>query len=83
MLPLTHMLETVLSGRNDILLTHDGPSVPGTNLKGSDFIRTVVQKLRPGLVVRGHAHWETPMVELNGGVQVLNVDARVAVIREK
>jgi hypothetical protein len=40
------------------------------------------QSGRP-LVVRGHAHWPEPLVELASGVQVLNVDARVVVLRQR
>ena len=32
------------------------------------------------LVVCGHCHWHEPLVELRGGVQVLNVDARAVVL---
>jgi len=43
-------------------------------------IREAVERLRPSLVVRGHAHWKESLAQLSGGVQVLNVDARVVVL---
>jgi len=45
-------------------------------------IRVAIERLRPSLVVRGHAHWKQPLVQLSGGAQVLNVDARVVVLHE-
>ena len=78
----TECLESLLRHRTDILITHDGPNDPVQGHRGSSIIREVVERLRPSLVVRGHAHWKQPLVRLCGGVQVLNVDARVVVLRE-
>ncbi|MBC8868261.1 MAG: metallophosphoesterase [Planctomycetes bacterium] len=78
----TECLESLLQHRTDILITHDGPNDPVGGHRGSPIIREIVERLRPSLVVRGHAHWKQPLVRLCGGVQVLNVDARVVVLRE-
>ena len=67
----------------DILITHDGPTGPQTGQRGSPRVTYVLNELRPPLVVRGHAHWDTPVVELAGGTQVLNVDCRVAILRRE
>jgi len=75
-------LESLLAHRTDILITHDGPDDPVGGHRGSPIIREVVERLRPSLVVRGHAHWRDPLVQLSNGVQVLNVDARVVVLHE-
>ncbi len=76
-------LEGLLEHRTDILITHDGPDAPSTGCRGSSMVRQLIERLGPSLVVRGHAHWKLPFAELAGGVQVLNVDARVVVMREK
>jgi Icc-related predicted phosphoesterase len=76
-LALTQLLEH----QTDVLLTHDGPDAPAQGFRGSAIVRETFERLRPSLVVRGHAHWPQPLVELSGGVQVLNVDARVVIIR--
>lgn len=78
----TGCLEALLRHQTDILITHDGPNEPAQRLRGSPNIREVVERLKPSLVVRGHAHWKQPLVRLSGGVQVLNVDARVVVLHE-
>jgi Icc protein len=75
-------LEALLRHRTDILITHDGPDDPVGGHRGSPVIREAVERLRPSLVVRGHAHWREPLTQLSGGVQVLNVDARVVVLHE-
>ena len=74
--------KTLLTHRTDILITHDGPKDPVGGHRGSPLIREVVERLRPSLIVRGHAHWKQPLVRLAGGVQVLNVDARAIVLHE-
>lgn len=74
-------LDAVVSQTTEFLVIHDGPNVPGTNLRGSDCIRGAVERLRPNIVIRGHAYWQSPLAELSGRVQVLNVDARVVVMR--
>lgn len=76
-------LEDLLEHTTDILLLHDGPDVPSHSYRGSTMVRQVLELLQPRLVVRGHAHWPKPLAELDGGVQVLNVDARVVIMRER
>jgi Icc-related predicted phosphoesterase len=75
-------LETLLQHRTDVLITHDGPNDPVGGHRGSPRIREVVERFAPSLVVRGHAHWNQPLARLSGGVQVLNVDARVVVLHQ-
>ncbi len=47
------------------------------------MLREALEKARPTLVVRGHAYWELPMAVLPNGTQILNVDARVVVVRAR
>jgi len=75
------LLEVALEHETDILVLHDGPDAPALGHKGSAVIRELIERRRPRLVVRGHDHWPQPLVELPGGVQVLNVDCRVVVLR--
>ncbi len=76
-------LESLLDSQTDILIMHDGPDAPSHGFRGSTPVREVIEFLRPNLVVRGHAHWKEPFAELSGGVQVLNVGARVVILRER
>ena len=73
-------LETLLEHPTDILITHDGPNDSEQGLRGSPLIREIVECMGPSLVVRGHAYWEKPLLQISSEVQVLNVDARVVVL---
>lgn len=73
-------VENLVATSPDILLTHDGPDDPVHRQRGSSRVRGILERSGPQLVVRGHAHWETPLITLPGGTQVLNVDCRVAVL---
>ena len=59
---------------------HDGPDV-GDGHRGSARVREVIERMRPRLVMRGHAHWDQPLAELATGFQVLNVHARLVALR--
>ncbi len=76
-------LESLLEPATDILILHDGPDAPSHGSRGSSRVREIVEFLKPSLVVRGHSHWDEPFVELDGGVQILNVDARCVILRER
>ncbi len=65
----------------DFLLMHDGPDAPELRQRGSSRIREALSGLSRTIVIRGHAHWDIPFVELTDGPQVLNVDARVIILR--
>lgn len=77
-----HLLRGLLDFQPDVLISHDGPDGPMSGCRGSSLVREVIETSRPTLVVRGHAHWIEPLVELPNGTQVLNVDARMVVLRE-
>lgn len=74
-------LLSLLAGAVDILVLHDGPDTSSPGFRGSPRVRELLETQAPSLVIRGHAHWSTPLAELPGGTQVLNVDARVAILR--
>ncbi|MCC7193329.1 MAG: metallophosphoesterase [Phycisphaeraceae bacterium] len=67
----------------DLLIAHDGPDIENTDLRGWASIRRALEASRPTLMVRGHAHWDKPVASLANGTQVLNVDARVVVLRRR
>lgn len=77
-------IEQVTSKTIDVLVLHDGPDAADGRGKGSTMVRELLEVLPPTLVIRGHAHWKSPLVELNNQTQVLNVDARcVFLVRER
>ncbi|MEO1618527.1 MAG: metallophosphoesterase [Planctomycetota bacterium] len=73
-------LEGLLCDSPSIVVMHDGPDVPDLGHRGSPRMRQALDGSEPTLVVRGHAHWKEPLAELANGTQVLNVDARVAIL---
>lgn len=73
-------LRRLLQPRPDILLLHEGPDGPNPSQRGLSQVRDVLLELGQVLVVRGHAHWPEPLAEFDGGLQILNVDARVVVL---
>lgn len=67
-------IERELSHRPDILVLHEGPSVPGAGLPGNDSVRRALHDFA-GLVVCGHNQWPSPFATLRRA-SVLNVDSR-------
>lgn len=77
------VLRMLMEHHPDVLVMHDGPTAPVHGFRGSPMMRELIEQSKScPLVVRGHAHWPEPLVELDGGTQVLNVDARVVVLWE-
>jgi Icc-related predicted phosphoesterase len=73
-------LRRLLHPRPDVLLMHEGPDGSDPGQPGLSQVRETLEKAGDILVVRGHAHWPQPFAEFDGGLQVLNVDARVVVM---
>ena len=73
-------LHTLLKSSPDFLILHQAPTVPGEKFSGDPSIRRVLEQYDDVLTICGHAHWKTPLAELSGGQQVLNVDDRVVVL---
>jgi Icc protein len=64
----------------DLLVSHDGPDVAGTNLSGWPAVRRALEASPATLLIRGHDAWRTPLAELANGTQVLNVEGSVVVL---
>jgi len=63
----------------DVLVLHEGPRGDDKQ-PGNDAIRDAVEAGAVGLTICGHDHWRSPLAEHARG-QILNVDARVVVLR--
>lgn len=64
----------------DLLVMHDGPD-GGDEKRGWPSVKAALEQARATLVIRGHAHWQSPLATLQNGTQVLNVDSRVVLLR--
>jgi len=60
----------------DILLLHESPKISSQGLPGNPNIWNELQNATELLVCCGHVHWDTPLVETNDGLQILNADGR-------
>ncbi len=71
-------LHKVLHSEPEILVLHEGPSIPGENCRGNDAIRQALRGFG-GLVVCGHNTWPQPLQSLRRAC-VVNADSRVIVL---
>lgn len=76
-------LETLLAGRPDVLVLHEAPALPALGLAGVEIVGACLEAYPPTLVVCGHKHWPQPLAALGHGGQVLNVDARVVLLKPR
>lgn len=72
-------IRRVLANRPHVLVLHEGPDGAAPGQRGNPEVRAAVDGRRV-LVVCGHVHWSSPLAELPGGAQVLNVDGRAFVL---
>jgi 3',5'-cyclic-AMP phosphodiesterase len=74
------LMRDLLDRSPDILILHEGPSVPDHNLRGNDTIRAELINRRSILSICGHVFWKQPVVNFPQGGQVLNVDSRAVIL---
>lgn len=75
-------LESLLRPELDVLIMHEGPDGLALDQQGNSKIRDLLESHPPHLVIRGHKHWAEPFAQFPGGLQILNVDARVVILTE-
>ncbi|MGB1015642.1 MAG: metallophosphoesterase [Nannocystaceae bacterium] len=63
----------------DLLVLHEGPSIPGEKYRGSDAVRHALRSYT-GTVVCGHNSWPHPLASLRSA-SVLNTDSRCILFR--
>ena len=73
-------LDDLITPPTDVLVMHDGPSGRLAGCRGIEEALDIVETRCPSMVIRGHCHWPTPWVEVQNGVQILNVDQTVVVL---
>ncbi|MFU1795993.1 hypothetical protein ACM1RC_19195 [Paenibacillus azoreducens] len=69
-------LRQLLRQSPDILLLHESPEVKPQGLPGNPGICKELQSASKLMVCCGHIHWDTPLAELDDGLQILNADGR-------
>lgn len=73
-------MRRVLAERPAMLVMHHGPDAQRGQLRGHPEIRKALDRSGELLVVCGHVYWPSPVSDLRGGAQVLNVDGRVVLL---
>jgi len=73
-------LRGVLAERPPVVVLHHGPDAERGALRGHEAVRHALDRSGELLVVCGHVHWRTPLADVRGGAQALNVDGRVVVL---
>lgn len=73
-------MRRVLAERPAMLVMHHGPDAQRGQLRGHPEIRQALDRSGELLVVCGHVYWPSPVSQLRGGAQVLNVDGRVVLL---
>jgi 3',5'-cyclic-AMP phosphodiesterase len=73
------LIEQVLVESPDVLVLHEGPS-GSPSQRGSAAVRDVLTAFGAPLTICGHRRWSEPLLSLEGGGQVLNVDERAVVL---
>ena len=74
-----HTADRLLGENPDVFLMHEGPEGEDATQPGLPGLR-VLAACRSAFVIRGHKHWVRPLAEIQGGMQVLNVEGRAVVL---
>jgi len=75
------ILEAILSSSPDIVVLHESPAHDRPERRGNPHIAALLARSNPVLVVCGHCYWPSPLIELENGTQILNVDSRLCLLR--
>lgn len=70
----------LLQRQPDALLLHQSPGLAEQGLQGEALIQGELEAGPETVVFCGHTHWDTPMVELDNGTKIVNVDSRLLIL---
>ncbi|WP_338540362.1 metallophosphoesterase family protein [Paenibacillus tundrae] len=70
-------LNKLLKQQPDCLLLHQSPGIAELGLKGEALIRQALEAGSETVVFCGHTHWQTSLVQLNNGTQIVNADSKL------
>jgi len=66
----------------DFLLLHETPDFPAMKLIGNAKIRETIEQSTPTHICCGHCHWEQTLITLANQSKLLNVDAKVVILKK-
>ncbi|MEL7427327.1 MAG: metallophosphoesterase [Bacteroidota bacterium] len=64
-----------------LVLLHEGPNHLEPRLRGNDKVRQIIEQYSSSTVCCGHRHWDTTVITNGNGSQVINLDAKCAILR--
>jgi len=67
----------------DLLLLHETPDFPKMKLMGNAKIRETIEQSTSTHICCGHCHWQQTLVTLENQSSVLNVDAKVVILKNR
>ncbi|KQY82686.1 hypothetical protein ASD24_14990 [Paenibacillus sp. Root52] len=70
-------LSKLLKQQPDCLLLHQSPGIAELGLKGEALIRQALEAGSETVVFCGHTHWQTSLVQLINGTQIVNADSKL------
>ena len=73
-------LRLLLDRKPDVLLLHESPGMPGWPEKGNQTVGEALAGAKNLVVICGHIRWKSPLADLAGGLQILNVDERAVLL---
>lgn len=79
----THLKELIylLQQKPHFVLLHEGPDHLQPRLLGNERIRQIIERYSSSTICCGHRHWDTTLVHLPNGSQVINVDAKCVIFK--
>ncbi|KIV49923.1 hypothetical protein AM501_30990 [Aneurinibacillus migulanus] len=73
-------LRKLLTKQPHCMLLHQSPGFPERFLEGNEQIRKTIEASPGTVVFCGHSHWDTSLVHLTNGTQVLNADGKIFIL---
>jgi len=74
-------LKKLLLAQPDFILLHEGPNNVNPELPGNHKIRAVMERSKRNVVCCGHNYWDSPLIEMDNGTQIVNVDSRCIILK--
>lgn len=76
-------LSKLLKQRPDCLVLHQSPGIAELGLMGEPLIRQTLQAGSETVVFCGHTRWQTSLVQLNNGTQIVNADSKLFIFTKE
>lgn len=76
-------LKKLLKQNLDFILLHETPDYPPFGFIGNEKIRQTIEAGEPATICCGHCYWEKTQVKFENNSQIINVDSKVVILKNK